>query len=55
MVLHNSFIFSLVFVMFFSVFHLYILMNFVLYFEGVAEGRAFVVELKFRGLRNFAW
>ena len=39
MVVHNSFIFSLAFVMIFSVFHLHILMNFVLCFAGVAEGR----------------
>ena len=54
MVLHNSFIFSLVFVMIFSGFHLYTLMNFVLCFAGVAEGRAFAAEWKFSGLRNFA-
>ena len=36
-VLHNSFIFSLVFVMCFFVFHLHILMIFVLCFTGVAE------------------
>ena len=53
-VLHNSFIFSLVFVMIFSVFHLHILMNFVLCFAGVAEGRAFTAEYKFPGLRIFA-
>ena len=44
MVLNYSFIFSLVFVMIFSVFHLHILMNFVLCFAGVAEGRAFAAE-----------
>ena len=49
-VFHNSFIFSLVFVMIFSCFHLYTLMNFVLCFAGVAEGRAFVAEWKFPGL-----
>ena len=38
-VLHNSFIFSLAFIMIFSVFHLHILMVFVLCFAGVAEGR----------------
>ena len=54
MVLHNSFIFSLAFVMIFSSFHLYTLMNFVICFAGVAEGRAFAVEWKFPGLRNFA-
>ena len=43
-VLHNSCIFILVFVMFFSVFHLHTLMNFVLCFIGVAEGRAFAAE-----------
>ena len=54
MVLYNSFIFSLAFVMIFSGFHLYTLMNFVLCFVGVAEGRACAVEWKFPGLRNFA-
>ena len=61
MVLHNSFIFSLVFVMCFSVFYLHIVMIFVLYFAGVAEA-GFVccsVEIsrsaKFCNLRNFAW
>ena len=58
-VLHNSFIISLVFVMCFSVFHLHILMNFVLCFAGVVEA-GFIccsVEIsrfpKFRNLRNF--
>ena len=37
LLLHNSFIFSLVFIMCFSVFHLHILMNFVLCFVGVVE------------------
>ena len=37
MVLHNSFTFSLVFVMCFFVLHLHILMIFVLCFAGVAE------------------
>ena len=37
MVLHNSFTFSLDFVLFFFVFHLQILMNFVLCFASVAE------------------
>ena len=59
-VLHNSFIFSLVFVMCFSIFHLHILMNFVLCFAGVEEA-SFIccsVEIskfaKFRDLQNFA-
>ena len=39
MVVHNSFIFSLAFVMIFSVFHFHILMNFVLCFAGVVEDR----------------
>ena len=38
-VFHNSFIFSLAFAIIFSGFHLHILMNFVLCFAGVAEGR----------------
>ena len=54
MVLHNSFILSLDFVIIFSSFHLYTLMNFVLCFAGVAEGRAFSIEWKFPGLQNFA-
>ena len=60
MVLHNSFIFSLVFVMCFSIFHLHILMIFVLCFAGVAEVGfiCYSVEIsrfaKFRNLRNFA-
>ena len=60
MVLHNSFIFSLVFIMCFSVFHLHILIIFVLCFAGIAEA-SFVccsVEIsrfaKFCNLRNFA-
>ena len=48
-VLHNSFIFSLVFVMFFSAFHLHILMNFILCFAGVAKGMDFAAVLKFPG------
>ena len=59
-VLHNCFIFTLIFVMCFSVFHLHILMIFVLCFAEVAEA-SFVccnVEIsrfaKFRNLRNFA-
>ena len=40
-VLHNSFIFSLAFVMIFFGFHLYTLMNFFLCFADVAEGKAF--------------
>ena len=53
-VLNNSFIFSLVFVMIFYVFHFHILMNFFLCFAGAAEGRAFAVGKKFLGLLNFA-
>ena len=54
MVLHNSFIFSLAFVMIFSGFHLYTLMNFVLCFAGVAEGRAFAAEWKFPSISQLA-
>ena len=54
MVLHNSFIFSLAFVMIFSGFHLYTLMNFALCFAGVAEGRVFAAEWKFLGISQLA-
>ena len=60
MVLHNSFIFSLVFIMCFSVFHLHIIMIFVLCFTGVAEVGFVCCSMeisrfaKFRNLQNFA-
>ena len=44
MVFHNSFNFSLVFVMIFYVFHFHIFINFVLCFAGVAEDKAIAVE-----------
>ena len=58
-VFHNSFIFSLVFIMRFSVFHLHILMNCVLCFAGVVEVGfvCYSVEIfrfaKFHNLQNF--